>query len=99
MARAMRDFASAGAGGKGVFNSEFGMDGCYCGAVAGLADAGVGWILWELMVGGDVFRNITGIVNPDGSPRSAVEAACIHDAADSAPAAAEGHAGATRPAP
>lgn len=46
-------------------------------AMEGAGEAGVGWYLFELTIGEDLFGEVQGIFYPDGSVRSLSEAAAV----------------------
>jgi hypothetical protein len=69
---------------KPVLVSEMGQFNCYCPSAEGFSAAGVGWILWELMMPPhDEFGAFQGLVHANGTFRNASEAACLRRLAGS----------------
>jgi hypothetical protein len=62
---------------KPLLVSEMGQFDCYCPAATGFASAGVGWIMWELMMAHDQFFAFQGFVYANGTYRNPSEAACM----------------------
>lgn len=68
--------------GKPVIITEFGMPGSgqsYEDALGVLRETGIGWYFWELMIAATQFRNIQGVLYPDGSCRRKSTVAAIRN--------------------
>jgi hypothetical protein len=60
-----------------VIVTEFGQSECYCPAAEAIQAAGVGWILWELLLSHDQFGKFQGLLYANGTARSEEEVACL----------------------
>ena len=70
-------FADAQQRNKPVLVSEMGQFDCYCPAAQGFRNAGVGFIMWELMLEHDQFSSFQGLIYANGTFRSEAEAKCL----------------------